>query len=130
MADYDLTDPNTYLFEIDIEALLNTVPGTKTFSPFTKFPAVYRDISIIVKRQLESAQIVDIIKRQGGELVESVQIFDVYEGQGIDPTEKAMAFRICYRSEHGTLDGEEINRLHESVIESIRQETGGRLREG
>ena len=130
MADYDLTDVNTYLFEIDIEALLNTVSGTKTFSPFTKFPAVYRDISIIVKRQLESAQIVDIIKRQGGELVESVQIFDIYEGQGIDPTEKAMAFRICYRSEHGTLDGEEINRLHESVIERIRQETGGRLREG
>jgi len=130
MADYDLTDANTYLFEIDIEVLLTTVSGTKTFSPFTKFPAVYRDISIIVRRQLESAQIGQIIKRQGGELVESVQIFDVYEGQGIDPTEKAMAFRICYRSEHGTLDGEEINRLHESVIESIRQETGGRLREG
>jgi len=41
-----------------------------------------------------------------------------------------MAFSICYRSKHGTLDGGEINRLHESVIEKIRKETGGRLREG
>lgn len=130
MADYDLADEDTYLFEIDIEALLKNVSGTKEFSPFAKFPAVYRDISIIVQRQLESARIGEIIKQEGGELVESVQIFDVYEGKGIDPTEKAMAFSICYRSKHETLDGGEINRLHESVIEKIRKETGGRLREG
>ncbi len=130
MADYDLADVDTYLFEIDIEALLKNVSGTKEFSSFAKFPAVHRDISIIVKRQLESARIGEIIKQEGGELVESVQIFDVYEGKGIDPTEKAMAFSICYRSKHGTLDGGEINRLHESVIEKIRKETGGRLREG
>jgi phenylalanyl-tRNA synthetase beta chain len=130
MADYDLADLDTYLFEIDIEALLKNVSGTKEFIPFAKFPAVHRDISIIVKRHLESARIGEIIKQEGGELVESVQIFDAYKGKGIDPTEKAMAFRICYRSKHGTLDGGEINRLHESVIEKIRQETGGRLREG
>ena len=130
MTGYDLTDVDTYLFEIDIEALLKNISGTREFSPFAKFPAVHRDISIIVKRQLESARIEEIIKREGGGLVESVQIFDVYEGKGIDPTEKAMAFRICYRSKQGTLDGGEINRLHESIIEMIRQETGGRLREG
>jgi phenylalanyl-tRNA synthetase beta chain len=130
MTGYDLTDVDSYLFEIDIEALLKNISGTREFSPFAKFPAVHRDISIIVKRQLESARIEEIIKREGGGLVESVQIFDVYEGKGIDPTEKAMAFRICYRSKQGTLDGGEINRLHESVIEMIRQETGGRLREG
>ena len=46
------------------------------------------------------------------------------------PSEKALAFRVCYRSKQGTLDGSEMNRLHESVIEKIRQKTGARLREG
>lgn len=130
MAAYDLSREDAYLFEIDIEALLLKISGTTRFKPFAKFPAVHRDISIIVKRQLESSGITEIIKREGGKLVESVQIFDVYEGKNIDPSEKALAFRVCYRSKHGTLDGEETNRLHESVIDKIRQETGGRLREG
>ena len=66
----------------------------------------------------------------GRDLVESVHIFDLYEGDRIDPFEKAIALRICYRSERGTLDGGEVNRLHESIIDKIRQETGGRLKEG
>ena len=127
---FDLKREEFYLFEIDLEALLGNLSGRRTFRPFAKFPAVYRDISIIVSRQLESTKIVEIIKREGGELVESVNIFDLYEGKKIDPSEKAMAFRISYRSKHETLEGSEVNQLHRSVISRICQETGGRLREG
>jgi phenylalanyl-tRNA synthetase beta chain len=74
--------------------------------------------------------LIGIIKNEGGELLESVQIFDLYEGEKLDPSEKAMAFRISYRSAHETLEGEKINRLHEAIIDKIREETGGRLREG
>ncbi|MDY6881101.1 MAG: hypothetical protein SV686_12700, partial [Thermodesulfobacteriota bacterium] len=69
-------------------------------------------------------------KQEGGELLDSVRIFDLYEGDKIDPSEKSLAFRICYRSEKRTLDGGEINDLHEKIIDRIRQESGGRLREG
>ena len=121
---------NVYMFEFDIQALLEQVPDIRSFQPFARFPAVYRDISLLVNRGIESARIVEIIKQKGGELFESVQIFDLYEGEKLDPSEKALAFRICYRSKDGTLDGGEINQLHESIIDTIRQETGGRLREG
>jgi phenylalanyl-tRNA synthetase beta chain len=130
MNAYGLSDEEAYLFELDIEAVLQHLPGPKGFQSFGNFPAVYRDISIIVKRQLESARVVDIIKKEGGELVESVRIFDVYEGKNLDPSEKALAFKICYRSKRETLDGGAVNRLHESIIDKIRQDTGGRLREG
>ncbi len=130
MEAYDLKTKNAYLFELDIEALLKHLSGTKKFQPFAKFPAVYRDISIIVKRELESSKLTEIIKREGSELIESVQIFDLYEGKKIDSSQKAIGFRICYRSKHGTLDGGVINQLHESIIDEIRQETGGKLREG
>ena len=130
MEAYDLKDENAFVFELDIQALLKGLYGTKKFRAFAKYPAVYRDISMIVKRRLESAGILDVVKQEGGDLIESVQIFDLYEGEKIDPSEKAIAFRICYRSEHGTLDGGTVNRLHESIIDKIRHETGGRLKEG
>jgi len=130
MEEHDLKTEDAYLFELDIEALLKYLSKPRKFQPFAKFPAVYRDISITVKRELKSAKITEIIKQEGAGLVESVQIFDLYEGEKIDPSQKAIGFRICYRSKHDTLDGGEINQLHESIIDKIRQETGGKLREG
>jgi len=130
MAVYDLTEEEAYLFELDIQALLKKLSQVKKFEPFGKFPAVYRDISMIVKRELESRQVIEIIRQEGGELIESVRVFDIYEGKNMDPSEKALAFRICYRSKQETLDGVKVNRLNESIIDRIRQETGGRLRGG
>ena len=72
----------------------------------------------------------EIIEREGGDLVESVNVYDVYEGKNMDPTEKALTFRISYRSKEATLDGKEVNKLHEHIIDRIGQEAGGRLREG
>jgi len=130
MEAYDLGKESAYIFEFDITALLAHVPGTRTIQPFARFPAVYRDISLLVNRGIESARIIEIIKQMGKGLCESVRIFDLYEGERLDSSEKALAFRICYRSKDGTLNGGEINQLHESIIHTIGKETGGRLREG
>jgi phenylalanyl-tRNA synthetase beta chain len=131
MDAYDLREEDAFVFELDIQALLDEESyGTIKFQPFAKYPAVYRDISMIVDRRLESTRILKVVEKEGGDLVESVNIFDLYQGDKIDPSEKAVAFRVCYRSEHGTLDGGEINHLHESIIDKIRHETGGRLKEG
>ncbi len=127
---YDLKNERAYLFELDVEALLTLLSVAREFCSFPKFPAVFRDISLLVERRIESAKIIEIIRKEGGELLESVQIFDLYEGEKVDPLEKAIAFRISYRSAHETLEGEKINSLHESIIDKIRHETGGRLREG
>ncbi|MFC1883636.1 phenylalanine--tRNA ligase subunit beta [Thermodesulfobacteriota bacterium] len=129
-ASFEIEKEDVYLFEIEVRALLEKFTGVVKFVPFAKFPAVYRDISIIVDRQLESSKILDGVRKLGGELVESIDIFDVYEGKKIDPREKAIAFSISYRSKEGTLDGEKINRLHESIIDRLKTKTGGRLKEG
>ncbi|MDY7036943.1 MAG: phenylalanine--tRNA ligase subunit beta, partial [Thermodesulfobacteriota bacterium] len=127
---YDIRTESAYLFELDINALLKKIPEEKRFETFVKFPAVFRDISLIIRRETESVKIREIIERAGGELVESVVLLDLYEGEKMDPSEKALTIRICYRSKKGTLEGREVNRLHETIINEIRQETGGRLREG
>jgi phenylalanyl-tRNA synthetase beta chain len=126
---FDLDAPRVFVFEIDGTVLLERVRGDRTFEPLARFPAVYRDLSIIAKRSMESARIQEIILREGKGLVESVTLFDLFEGGRIDPSEKALAFRLCYRSRETTLDGKDINKLHEDIIERIRKETGARLRE-
>jgi phenylalanyl-tRNA synthetase beta chain len=126
---FDVDAPSLYAFEIDGTVLLERATLDRTFDPLAKFPAGYRDLSIVAKRNLESARIQEIILREGRGLVESVTLFDLFEGGKIDPSEKALAFRICYRSKETTLDGKDINKLHESIMERIRKDTGARLRE-
>jgi len=126
----DVKDPNAYLFELDVDAILDLRLQTRLFRPFPKFPAVFRDLSLVVDRGVESARLIEIIQREGGNLLESVRVFDFYEGDKIEPREKAIAFRISYRSPQETLEGEQVNRLHWAIVERIREETGGRLREG
>ncbi|MBW2027943.1 MAG: phenylalanine--tRNA ligase subunit beta [Deltaproteobacteria bacterium] len=126
----DLKESNVFLFELDMQVLAGEIEPVRRFQPVPKYPAVYRDISLIVRRRLESAEVVKVIKGEGSGLVESAHIFDIYEGRGLDPSEKALNFRICYRSKDHTLDGKEVNRLHDHIIERIMSKTGARLREG
>ena len=127
---HDLESVTAYLFELQIRTLLEKGPKRRVFEPYARFPAVFRDISLVVDRGVTSAEVQDIIESEGGELIEAVELYDLYEGGKIDSSEKALTFRICYRSKKGTLDGQETNRLHETIIDQIRQKTGGRLREG
>ena len=129
MDEYEL-EKNAYILELYIDPLLSLVAWEKKFTPLAKYPSVRRDISIIVNRSTETAMLVNIVKEMGKGLVESVDIFDVYQGKQIAPQEKAMALRISYRSDKRTLTDDEVNKIHEEVIEEICRQTGGRLREG
>ena len=129
MKRLDLEDEGAFFFELDGRTLLERGLPVKKFEPLAKFPAALRDISILVDRSIESDTIKEIILKEGGDIVESVTLFDLYEGGKIGPSEKALAYRVCYRSREGTLDGKEINQRHEAVIRRIWKETGGRLRE-
>jgi phenylalanyl-tRNA synthetase beta chain len=131
LMQFDIHAENAYIFELDIEALLESLQSRSIqFTPFSRFPAVIRDLSLIVDQQVESERISEIIKTNGGNLVESIILFDLYEGENIAPSQKAMSFRICYRSKDSTLDGKKINQLHESIVMKTMKETGGTLKEG
>jgi len=123
-------EKKAFILELYIEALLSLVVWVKNFTPMAKFPSVRRDISIVVDRSLDSAMIVSIVKKMGNGLVESVDIFDAYQGKGIAPQERALAVRISYRSKERTLTDDEVNEIHGGIIDEIRRQTGGRLREG
>jgi len=121
---------DVYLFEFYAGPLLRWWKNPPVFRPYPKFPAVYRDLSVIVYPDVQCASVERVIGEKGGELVEDVSLFDIYDREGDSGLERAMAFRICYRSPESTLEGAIVNALHESIIEAVLAETGGRLREG
>jgi phenylalanyl-tRNA synthetase beta chain len=129
MARLELEGEKAFLFEIDMDSLQPHIPSAVKFEPLARFPAVFRDLSIVVGAGVESAGISRIIVREGEGLVESVVLYDLFRGGKLGSGEKALAFRISYRSREGTLDGKEVNRIHERIVQSISRETGGRLRE-
>lgn len=118
------------LFELDGQSLETATARRRAYLPLPKYPAVTRDISFVLRRDIPADTVTGIIRTQGGDLVESVKVFDLYSGKGMDPGEKAVGYRISYRSRERTLEGEEVNGRHEAVIARIVQDTGGKLREG
>lgn len=128
---YDIKSDNLYVFEIYVEELIAEISkNVIKYESYAKYPAVFRDISIIVDKKVESETILSIIMRKGGKLVESVDLFGVYEGRKLGENNKSLSYRICYRSDRETLDGDLVNDLNEKIIDSIRDETGGTLSEG
>lgn len=126
---YDLEIGSAFIFELDMRLLMEKLSISRRFKSLTRFPAVLRDLCVIVDGGVECGRVQEVISREGGGMVESVSLFDHYEGGKLGPFEKSLAFRVCYRSREGTLDGKTVNQLHQRIIERIGQETGGRLRE-
>lgn len=124
---YEISPENAFLFELDIPTLMDALPFEKMYTPYARYPAVIRDLSVVVETGVESARVREIIARQG--LVESVDLFDLYQGDQIAPSEKALTFRICYRSQDRTLDGQEVNALHDRIVRKIGEQVGGKLRD-
>jgi phenylalanyl-tRNA synthetase beta chain len=128
---FDIKARAVFIFEIELDGLLSKdLEPSIRYSSFSRFPAVKRDLTVIVNEQTESGFINGIIRSEGGELIESVSIFDVYKGEKIGPNKKTVSFRIIYRSKESTLDGNMINKLHEKITDRIMKETGGTLSEG
>ena len=117
-----------YLFELDLEALVDAVDFKIRFEPIPIYPSVQRDLAIVVDQQLPSDTPIEFIYSTGGELVESVRLFDVYEGDQVPEDKKSLAYTITYNSDTETLTDITVNNLHDKIVKRLNQELGAELR--
>jgi phenylalanyl-tRNA synthetase beta chain len=122
---FDITEP-VYLLEIDLKALVSFSIIMKTYKPVPRFPAIVRDMALILDAGLTHKQVQTII--QGFPLVEQVDVFDVYSGEQVAAGKKSLAYRISYRSTQHTLTDEEVNQVQQKVLNSLMSELGAVLR--
>ena len=111
---FDLTQP-AYILELDLDQIYSIIPQTKSSKPIPKFPAIYRDITIIVDRNIETQTVLETVGKMREPLVESLHLFDVFEGKPIAAGKKSVSFRVTYRSSDKTLEDDDVNDLHKSI---------------
>ncbi|MFH1562280.1 MAG: phenylalanine--tRNA ligase subunit beta [Nitrospirota bacterium] len=119
-----------YLFELDWDNLVDHVNLKRRFKLLPKYPAVRRDVAILIKEDISCVQVTKIIEDAGKDLIEKVSLFDVYQGDKIPAGYKSLAYAITYRKPEATLTDEEVNEVHNKIIMELKNTFGAELREG
>jgi len=117
------------LFELDFAALSSYGRPVKAIEPPPRFPAVRRDLALVLDRGVQAATVIDSITQLKQPLLESVELFDVYTGEGIPPDKKSMALSLRYRSKERTLTDEEVNRAHENLVALVLPRLNAQMRQ-
>jgi phenylalanyl-tRNA synthetase beta chain len=118
-----------YLFELNFEQMVKWAGDGKRFRPLPKFPAVYRDLSMVVHDALEVEKVSETIWNFKQSFIDEVNLFDVYRGAPIPEGKKGISYRIRYQASDRTLTDEEVNRYHEKVIFQLMEIFQAELRQ-
>lgn len=127
-ARYDLDGRRVYVAELDADALSQAASGEVRFSSLPRYPAVQRDMALLVPKSLAAAQVVEAIRAAGGDLVESVVLFDVYEGPQVDAGHRSLAYSIRLRHRERTLTDDEANQVMDAIEKALWEKLGVRRR--
>ncbi len=124
---FDVSGP-MYGMDLSLETLKDFFTTEKEFRQLPRYPAAERDAAIIVDADIPAVQLLDFIEEEGVKFLEHVTIFDLYQGKPIPKGKKSVGIRFRYRALDHTLTEEEINAVHEPLIERLLKSFGGELR--
>jgi phenylalanyl-tRNA synthetase beta chain len=125
---YDLRDP-VFLAELNLDTLLARRNPAKSFGPLPQFPAIRRDIAMIVPEHLTHEAVLTTARQARPANLEGVELFDVFRGQNVPAGQKSMAYAFTYRHSDRTLTDAEVNAAHEQLVAQLKQKLGAIIRE-
>jgi len=114
--------------EVDLDALRPLEKDFYGIKPLPKFPAVSRDIAVVVDEAVGAGTMMDAIRDAAGKLLEDAKLFDIYRGEKLGAQRKSVAFAITLRASDRTLTDEEINGAMEKVLKALSEKFGAELR--
>lgn len=117
-----------YLAVIDMPEVLPFATFERRYTGIAKFPAVTRDISMLVPHDIEAAAIEKMLRQRGGRILEDLQLFDLYEGGQVAEGYKSMAYSLTFRSKERTLNDDDINGAMKKILNGL-DSMGIKLRE-
>ena len=124
----DLRDA-VYVAEVELEPLLAGGTREETFYELPKFPAVVRDVALVVDEGVTHGDVVATIEKNRNKLLERIEIFDIYRGSSIPTGKKSMAYSLTFRAADRTLTDAEVNGAHEQLKRSLVQTLQCEIRE-
>ena len=110
-----------YVAVLDMPAILPFASFDRKYEGIAKYPAVSRDISMVVPREILAGQIGKVLEDKGGKHLESYELFDVYEGSQIKSGYKSLAYSLVFRSKEKTLEEAEVSAAMKRILDALEK---------
>lgn len=117
-----------YIIEVDLQKLVAYVKNELIYRPISLFPAAERDVAFVVDEATTSGEIMEIIKKASGPILESVELFDIFRGERLGEGKKSMAYALRYRTDR-TLSDEEVTKAFDKMVRMVSEKVGAQIRD-
>jgi phenylalanyl-tRNA synthetase beta chain len=111
-----------YVAELDLTALLASPERSVQYQPLPRYPSVARDVTLLVERNVTFAELSEAVIDQRVEACRDVKLVGTYEGPNIPEHKRSITLRLEYRSDERTLRDDEVEEMHERIVEKISEE--------
>ncbi len=120
VADNYKIGDRAYVAVIDMPSMIPFTSFDRKYSGIAKYPAVTRDISMVVPKNILVGQIEEVIEQRGGKILESYELFDIYEGAQILAGFKSVAYSITFRAADHTLEEQEVSGVMKKILNGLQ----------
>ena len=108
-----------YVAVLDMPEVVARATFDRKYSGIAKFPAVTRDISMVMPKSIMVGQVEEVIEKMGGKYLESYALFDLYEGAQIKPGHKSVAYSIVFRAQDRTLEDTDVTTAMDKIVKEL-----------
>ncbi len=119
---------DTYVFELDLDAILDSKVNTFKYEPICKYPSVTRDLAIVVKKEVEAGEIIKVIKQTARKYLIDLEVFDLYVGENVNADEKSLAIKLTFQDSTKTLETADVDKVISSILNRLDFNLKARLR--
>ncbi|MGT2907571.1 phenylalanine--tRNA ligase subunit beta [Streptococcus dentiloxodontae] len=124
----DYSIPETYVAEINLDAVEAALTDDKVFQDITKFPAVSRDIALLLDAEVSHQEVVDAIQSAGVKRLAAIKLFDVFSGEKLGLGKKSMAYSLTFQNPSDNLTDEEVAKYMEKITKALTETVGAEVR--
>ena len=126
--DFGIQNP-VYYADLNWSALMKAIRKNKVeYTEISKYPAVSRDLALLIDKQVEFAQIEQIARQSERKLLKKVELFDVYEGKNLPEGKKSYAVNFILQDEQKTMGDKQIDAIMQKIIQNLKKQLNAELR--
>ncbi len=121
--------PATSVFQLDFENLINNaIVNDYSYKNLAKYPAVSRDLAVIIDEDINVNKIYESISNNGGRILKTIELFDIYKGDPVPEGNKSLAFKLIFQSPEKTLTDEVVNKYFNKIIQGLIDKYNAKIR--
>lgn len=118
-----------YVFEIPVKAVVTQTRLIGKYEQLPKFPAIARDLAVVLPVSVPASQVTDVIAENGGNLLADVKLFDVYTGEQVPAGYRSLAYSLVFRAVDRTLTDAEVETHHKNILVHLEKTLSAKLRD-